>query len=132
MKNLFNLFCFLMLVGSFTLLGIYQSNGTSEKAKVNIQPIDTAKAIETVQEVNDIVKAELYLDSTSFGVCDTCKSSFVSVIQENRNLVNSVLEENLVLYDNWMKTKDLNDSLTNVNKMVMLEIKRGRSLLHKK
>lgn len=131
MKNLFNLFCFLMLVGAFGLLGIYQSKGTEQHPNVNVI-LDTAKAIESVKQVNNIVKTELYLDSTSFGVCDTCKSSFVSVIQENRDLVNSVLDENLVLYDTWMKTKALNDSLDKVNKIVVLELKKGKSLLNKK
>ncbi len=130
MKSLFNVFCFLMLVGSFTLLGIYQSNGTEKPHKIH--KLDTVKAIQTVKEVNEIVKTELYLDSTTAGVCDTCRSSFVSVLKENRDLVDSVFNENLILYDNWIATKELNDSLQNVQKIVLLEINRSKAILKKR
>ena len=129
MRNLFNAFGFIMLVGAFALLGVYQSNGSQKPEK---QSFDTVKAIQKVHEINDVVKTELLLDSTTFGVCDTCRSSFVSVLQENRTLVDSVLNENLVLYDTWMNTKSLNDSLQNINKMVVLEIKRSNAILKKR
>lgn len=129
MKSLFNGFCLLMLVGAFALLGVYQSSGTQKKIP---QSFDTVKAVQKVHEINDVVKTELLLDSTTFGVCDTCRSSFVSVLQENRGLVDSVLDENLILYDNWMATKRLNDSLESTNKMVLLELKRSKEILKKR
>lgn len=129
MKNSFNAFCLIMLVGAFALLGVYQSNGYQKPQK---QSFDTVKAIKKVHEINDVVKTELLLDSTTFGVCDTCRSSFVSVLKENRDLVDSVFNENLILYDNWIQTKNLNDSLENINKMVLLEIRKSRGILKKR
>ncbi|MEA5426802.1 hypothetical protein [Arcicella lustrica] len=129
MKNSFNAFCLLMLVGGFIMVGVYHSNGNQKPQK---QSFDTVKAVQKVHEINDVVKTELLLDSTTFGVCDTCRSSFVSALQENRTLVDSVLDENLVLYDNWIATKSLNDSLLKVNKMVLLEINRSKAILKKR
>ena len=130
MKNLFNAFCLLMLVGAFALLGVYQSKGTEQPKE--LKKLDTAQIINSVQSVNSVVKTELYLDSTTFGVCDTCRTSFIAVVKDNRQYADSLLKENLVLYQNIIDTKALNDTAIKYKNKLMLEIQRTKALLKKK
>lgn len=132
MQNSFKFIVALLICSLFAYLGIseVEANGQDELASWGIvQKLDTAKVIHSVHEINGIVKTEMYLDSTSFGVCDTCVSSFSSVLTENRMLVDSVVKENIILNEHLEKTRMLNDSLSSIEIRIDKEIKRGCKII---
>jgi hypothetical protein len=133
MRNLFKIFAFVAIIGS--LLSFVDSeniNAASTGGAVVVTkftPAQTQNVIQAVHELNGVVKTELLLDTTRAGVCDTCMSAFTDVLKVNRKLSDSLNVENSILYENWIKTIALNDTLERVQKLVKAQILRSKKSL---
>ena len=127
MRNLFKIW---LAVGSFLMLAAFVTE-TSGSEKSKSEPVTFHKTlttqqanvvVEKVYNLNGLVKTEITLDTTKFGVCDTCSGSFLTALKVNRQLVDSLNKENGALYEKYVESIDLNDELSKVNALVKNQI----------
>ena len=133
MKNLFSLVAF---VAFFSAIISVASNANINAANTggavvvkHFTPAQSQNVVQSIATINGMVRTEIFLDSTSFGVCDTCKTGFKAVLYDNRRLVDSLNVENAILYENWRRTIALNDTLINIQKLVKSQVLKAKSLM---
>ncbi|MDR6564957.1 MULTISPECIES: hypothetical protein [unclassified Arcicella] len=130
MANSFKPIVLLIFLSAMCFLGIRSVSGNNndkENKYVKLK-VDTAQVVSTVHEIHDIVENEILIDTTQFGVCDTCRTSFTTVLEDNRKLCDLLFEQNLILYDRLNITKRLNDSLANVEILLVAEMKKRKAV----
>ena len=136
MKNLFKLVafvaCFSAVISIASNSKINAANTGGAVVVKEFTPAQTQNVVQTIAEINGIVRTEIFLDSTRFGVCDTCKTDFKAVLSDNRRLVDSLNVENSILYENWRRTIALNDTLVNIQKLVNIQVSRAKNLMVRK
>lgn len=132
MKNSFKvpiLFLLLSLLSFVGVKSIIGNNAKMDAEKFIKLKTDTTQAISSVKEIGQVVSQEMYIDTNSFGVCDTCVTSFTNVVQENRQLSDSLFKENMILYEKLETVKLLNDSLDKGILLTRLELIRTKKIL---
>lgn len=137
MRNLFKIW---LAIGGILFLGAFVSNSkdaneNKKQGSIFTQKMNTQEAnivVEKVYQLNGLVRTEIQLDTTQFGVCDTCMGSFTSVLNVNRKLVDSLTVENSKLFERYEKTIELNYQLDKVKKSVEKQIEMSNKLLTKK
>jgi hypothetical protein len=136
MKALFNFLAFTLVVGLISTAFVSESSSVKSKTekavfKTQLSEHDANVVVEKVYELNGLVRTEIMLNTTRFGVCDTCSGSFETALKVNRQLVDSLNKENGALYENYVKAIDLNQELTDINKLVSKEIEKSKLILKK-
>ena len=130
MKSLFKLLSAIVVFSCFVALAsntsINAANTGGAVVVKHFTPAQTQHVVQSITEMNGMVKTEILLDRTRFGVCDTCKTGFMSLLSDNRRLVDSLNSENAILYENWQRSIALNDTLTKINAMVKSQIFQAR------
>lgn len=127
MGNSFKIIVLIIVLFSISFIGIRSVLGTQTKHDKGVKvKLDTAKVVSSVQDIHKIVENEVLIDTTQFGVCDTCRTSFSAVLQDNRNLCDTLFSENMILYETILKTRKLTDSLRKIEFDVSNEIKKNQ------
>ena len=132
MKALFSF----LAVGLILISAAFVSESSSVKSSgekvafhTKLSQHDANVVVEKVYELNGLVRTEIMLDTTKFGVCDTCSGSFQTALKVNRQLVDSLNKENGILYERYVKAIDLNQELQDINKLVSKEIEKSKTIL---
>ena len=134
MKALFNFLAFTLVVALISTAFVSESSSAKSKGekavfKTQLSQHDANVVVEKVYELNGLVRTEIMLDTTKFGVCDTCSGSFQTALKVNRQLVDSLNKENGILYERYVKAIDLNQELQDINKLVSKEIEKSKRIL---
>lgn len=127
MKALFNFLAFTIVVGLISTAFVSESSSVKSSGEkvafhAKLSQHDANVVVEKVYELNGLVRTEIMLDTTKFGVCDTCSGSFQTALKVNRQLVDSLNKENGALYSKYVESIDLNDELSKVNALVKNQI----------
>lgn len=115
MGNSYKPIVLIIFLFAMSFIGIRSVSGTQKQDRNGVSVnLDTSKIVSSVNQIHDIVENEVLIDTTQFGVCDTCRTSFSAVLDDNRKLCDTLFSENMILYERIHSTKRLNDSLAKV------------------
>jgi ketopantoate reductase len=119
MKGTFKLLILSLLVlAGFQLYSCTEATATNKPLVSEQDSIIFTKA--KIQQIQDI-REEVQQDTASFGLCDTCVTSYQAVIVENRLLAEKVATQNARLMELISRNEDdirVMDSLSSISKKV--------------
>ena len=115
---------FKLLILSRLVLAGFQLSSCTEATATNKPLVSEQDSIiftkAKIQQIQDI-REEVQQDTASFGLCDTCVTSYQAVIVENRLLAEKVATQNARLMELISRNEDdirVMDSLSSISKKV--------------
>ena len=124
------LFSIIGLTSFLFIVSFAFPNDSEQHFKTESQA-QTGIIVQKIYETDGIVRTELKLDTAQYSQCDTCSSNLVDAIELKRKLTDSLTVQNAELYENWVHSIALNDTLEAINKKVDIQILKSKVQLKK-